>query len=101
MSSELIGKSLAECKNYHFSPVKANINGKKYITLNTEKGNRETAVNIYLSRKLSRLYDVDQLVNPHKATIGSYVDEETGETVPWLQSTSSYVSYDELMAMFS
>ena len=40
--------------------VKENINGNKYVTLNSEPGNRETAMNIYISQRLSDKYDVDE-----------------------------------------
>lgn len=99
MNNELFGKTLAECKDYQFSAVKANVNGNKFITLNTEPGNRDTAVNIYLSNNLSSSIDVGQYCPP-TCTIREMVDEETGDTWPLLTSNSSYITYDQLMAMF-
>ena len=100
MSKDLFGKTLAECQGYHFSAVKANINGNKFITLNTEKGNRETAVNIYLSNNLASKFEIGEYVHP-QSLIREMVDEETGVTWPLLTSNSSYVTLDELLAMFS
>ena len=103
MKNELFGKTLAECKGYQFTAVKQNTNEKgehnKFITLNSQPGNRETAVNIYLSKNLSRQIELGQYVPP-TALIREMVDEETGETWPLLTSNSSYVSLDELLAMF-
>lgn len=104
MSKDLFGKTLAECQGYHFTAVKANTNGSKFITLNTEKGNRETAVNIYLSNNLANKIAVGEYVHP-QSLIREMVteDEETGEISHWplLTSNSTYVTLDELLAMFS
>jgi hypothetical protein len=99
MNKELFGKTLAECQGYHFSAVKENSNSNKYMTLNSQPGNRDTAINIYLSNNLASKVEVGQYVDP-KCTIREMVDEETGETWPLLTSNSSYVSLEQLMAMF-
>ena len=77
--------------------VKENINGNKYVTLNSEPGNRETAMNIYISQRLSDKYDVDEHL-PLQAVIAKMTDEETGEEWPLLTSPSSYVSIADLLA---
>lgn len=100
MNKELFGKTLAECQGYHFSAVKANVNENKYMTINSQPGNRDTAINIYLSNNLASKVEVGQYVDP-KCTIREMVDEETGETWPLLTSNSSYVALDQLLAMFS
>ena len=100
MNRELFGKTLAECQGYHFSAVKANVNENKYMTLNSQPGNRDTAINIYLSNNLASKVEVGQYVDP-KCTIREMVDEETGETWPLLTSNSSYVTLEQLLAMFS
>ena len=101
MSNKLFGKTLAECKNYLVTSVKENVNNKKYITINTEPGKQESAVNIYMSKRLSRKYMEGEYVNPMTVQIDKYVDEETGEEIPWLVSKSSYKSMDDILAMFS
>jgi hypothetical protein len=108
MSKDLFGKTLAECQGYHFSAVKQNTNKNgehnKYITLNSQPGNRETAVNIYLSKNLASKVNLGEYVNP-QSLIREMVneDEETGEVTSWplLTSNSTYVTLDELLAMFS
>ena len=99
MNKELFGKTLAECQGYHFSAVKENSNSNKYMTLNSQPGNRDTAINIYLSNNLASKVEVGQYVDP-KCTIREMVDEETGNVWPLLTSNSSYVSLEQLMAMF-
>ena len=42
-----------------------------------------------------------EYVNPMTVQIDKYVDEETGEEIPWLVSKSSYKSMDDILAMFS
>lgn len=105
MSNQLFGKTLAECKNYLVTSVKENVNGKKYITINTDPGKQDTAVNIYMSKRLSRKYMEGEYVNPMAVQIDKYVevDDETGEEteIPWLVSKSSYKSMDDILAMFS
>lgn len=101
MSNKLFGKTLAECKNYLVTSVKENVNNKKYITINTEPGKQDSAVNIYMSKRLSRKYMEGEYVNPNTVQIDKYVDEETGEEIPWLVSKSSYKSMDDILAMFS
>ena len=96
MKVELFGKTLAECKDYHMTAVKENINGNKYVTLNSEPGNRETAINIYISQRLSDKYDVDEHL-PLGAVIQKMTDEETGEEWPLLTSASTYVSIADLL----
>ena len=100
MNNNLFGKTLAECKNYHLSAVKENVNGKKYITINTERGNKDTAINIYMSKRLARTYEEGDYINPKRAEISKYVHEETGEEIPWLVSASSYKTMEEVLAMF-
>jgi len=100
MDNNLFGKRLAECKGFHLSAVKENVNGKKFITLNPERGNRETAINIYISKRLSRMYAEGEDVNPFKTEISSYVDEESGEQRPWLVMASTMKTIEEVMAMF-
>jgi hypothetical protein len=99
MNKELFGKTLAECQGYHFSAVKENSNSNKYMTLNSQPGNKDTAINIYLSNNLASKVEVGQYVNP-QCTIREMVDEETGNVWPLLTSNSSYVSLEQLMAMF-
>ena len=100
MNKELFGKTLAECQGYQFSAVKANVNDNKYMTINSQPGNRDTAINIYLSNTLASKVDVGQYVDV-KCTIREMVDEETGNTWPLLTSNSSYVTLEQLMAMSS
>lgn len=100
MNKELFGKTLAECQGYQFSAVKANSNENKYMTINTEPGNRDTAINIYLSNNLASKVEVGQYVDV-KCTIREMVDEETGQSWPLLTSNSSYVTLEQLMAMSS
>lgn len=100
MNKELFGKTLAECQGYQFSAVKANVNDNKYMTINSQPGNRDTAINIYLSNNLASKVDVGQYVDV-KCTIREMVDEETGNTWPLLTSNSSYVTLEQLMAMSS
>ena len=100
MNKELFGKTLAECQGYQFSAVKANVNDNKYMTINSQPGNRDTAINIYLSNNLASKVDVGQYVDV-KCTIREMVDEETGESWPLLTSNSSYVTLEQLMAMSS
>ena len=103
MNNELFGKTLAECKDYHFSAVKQNTNKNgehnKFITLNTQPGNRDTAVNIYLSKNLASKIELGEYCPPTCA-IREMVNEETGESWPLLTTNSSYVTLDELLAMF-
>ena len=101
MSNQLFGKTLAECKNYLVTSVKENSNRKKYITVNTEPGNQESAVNIYMSKRLSRKYMEGEYVNPHNVQIDKYVSQKTGEEIPWLVNKSSYKSMDDILAMFA
>ncbi len=100
MNKELFGKTLAECQGYQFSAVKANVNDNKYMTINSQPGNRDTAINIYLSNNLASKVEVGQYVDV-KCTIREMVDEETGNTWPLLTSNSSYVTLEQLMAMSS
>ena len=100
MNKELFGKTLAECQGYQFSAVKANVNDNKYMTINSQPGNRDTAINLYLSNNLASKVEVGQYVDV-KCTIREMVDEETGNTWPLLTSNSSYVTLEQLMAMSS
>lgn len=100
MNKELFGKTLAECQGYQFSAVKANVNENKYMTINSQPGNRDTAINIYLSNNLASKVEVGQYVDV-KCTIREMVDEETGQSWPLLTSNSSYVTLEQLMAMSS
>jgi len=100
MNKELFGKTLAECQGYQFSAVKANVNDNKYMTINSQPGNRDTAINIYLSNNLASKVEVGQYVDV-KCTIREMVDEETGQSWPLLTSNSSYVTLEQLMAMSS
>jgi hypothetical protein len=104
MNKELFGKTLAECQGYHFTAVKQNTNKdgehNKYITLNSQPGNKDTAINIYLSKNLSDKVELGEYTNP-QCIIREMVDEETGNVWPLLTSNSSYVTLEQLLAMFS
>jgi len=99
MENTVFGKTLAECKNYQFSAVKENVNGNKYITLNSQPGKQETAINIYLSNNLASKVETGSYCHP-TSVIREMVDEETGESWPLLTASSTYVTLDELLAMF-
>lgn len=105
MSKAIFGKTLAECKNYQLTTVKENTNKNgehnKFITLNTEPGNRETAINVYLSKTLSKLLEVGHQWTKDdvkKFTVTEMVDEETGESWPLLTSGSTYRSIADILA---
>ena len=101
MSNTIYGKTLAECKNYQLTTVKENVNNKKFITLNTEPGNRETAINVYLSNTLSNLLDTGHQWTKddiNTFTIREMVDEETGESWPLLTSGTTYRSIADILA---
>jgi hypothetical protein len=104
MNKDLFGKTLAECQGYQFTAVKANENGKKYMTINNQPGTRDTAINLYLSNNLASKMNVGQYVDP-TCTIREMdgIDEETGEKYTWplLTSSSTYVTLEQLMAMSS
>ena len=104
MNKELFGKTLAECQGYQFSAVKQNTNKdgehNKYMTINSQPGNRDTAINIYLSKNLASKVELGQYCSP-SCVIRGMVDEETGESWPLLTSGSTYVTLEQLMAMSS
>jgi hypothetical protein len=99
MENTVFGKTLAECKNYQFSAVKENVNGNKYMTINSQPGKQETAINIYLSNNLASKVETGSYCPPN-SLIREMVDEDTGESWPLLTSNSTYVSLDDLLAMF-
>jgi len=103
MNTTLDGKTLAECQDFHFKPVRTSRgeNQYKYIVLNTVDGNRDTAIVVWLSKSLSEKYNDLEFANPWESVLRLQIDEETGEATHYLLTSKSlYVSHAELLAMF-
>lgn len=101
MNTSLDGKTLAECQGYHIKPVRtANSENKyKFVVLNNEMGNKDTAIVVWLSRTLAEKYNDGAIPSLHESVLRLQSDEETGEATHYLlTSKSNYLSIDALLA---
>jgi hypothetical protein len=102
MNTSLDGKTLAECQGFHIKPVRTS-NGEnqyKFIVINSELGNRDTAIVAWLSKSLSEKYNDGQFPHLAESVLRLQVDEETGEATHYLlTSRTLYVSIDSLLAV--
>jgi hypothetical protein len=102
MNTSLDGKTLAECQGFHIKPVRTS-NGEnqyKYIVINSELGNRDTALVAWLSKSLSEKYNDGQFPDLKESVLSLQVDKETGEATHYLLRTRTlYVSIDSLLAV--
>jgi hypothetical protein len=101
MNTSLDGKTLAECQGFHIKPVRTS-NGEnqyKFIVINSELGNRDTAIVAWLSKSLTEKYNDGQFPDLAESVLRLQVDKETGEATHYLlTSRTLYVSIDSLLA---
>lgn len=100
MDTTLDGKTLAECQGYHIKPVRTanSTNAYKYIVVNPEKNNRDTAILAWLSKSLSEKYNDFEYAG-RDCVLRLQRDEDTGEPTHYLLTSASlYKSIDELLA---
>jgi hypothetical protein len=102
MDTTLNGKSLAECQDFHIKPVRTS-NGEneyKFIVINSELGNRDTAIVVWLSKSLSERYNDGEFPDLAESILRLRVDEETGEPTHYLLTSKTlYVSIASLLAV--
>ena len=100
MDTSLDGKRLAECQGFFIKPVRTS-NGEnqyKYIVINPQNGNKDTAIVAWLSKSLSAKYNDFEKAGPD-CVLRLQKDEDTDEPTHYLlTSPSLYVSIDELLA---
>jgi hypothetical protein len=93
---------LAECQGFHIKPVRTSNgdNQYKYIVLNNEMGNKDTAIVAWLSKSLSEKYNDFEHVRLADCVLRLQHDEETAEATHYLLTSKSlYVSIEDLLAM--
>lgn len=101
MNTELNGKTLAECKGFHIKPVRTSNSENKYkfIVINSELGNKDTAVVAWLSKSLSEKYNDGEFPHLAECVLRLQVDPETDEATHYLLTSKTlYVAIEDLLA---
>lgn len=92
---------MAECQDFHIKPVRTS-NGEnqyKFIVINSELGNRDTAIVVWLSKSLSEKYNDGEFPSLTESILRLRTDEDSGEPTHYLlTSRTLYVSIADLLA---
>lgn len=96
------GKTLAECKGF-VKPVRCanSENGGKYTVWNSVRGNRDTAVVLWLSKYLSSQYDEFHEFTKQdlQSCVVKQITTDEGEPLWLLTAQSTYRSIEDILAL--